>query len=90
MSMVRFQNAAKFQIAKTKWAWSSQGKHGSWASMSGFIFGERRVGKMSPLEGQRCSNAFSNEQGSDIRHTCLWNDGGVVGKAQEADPLGGW
>lgn len=37
--------------------------------MSGFIFGERRIGKMSPLEGQRCSNAFSNEQGSDIRHT---------------------
>lgn len=48
--------------------------------MSGFIFGERRVGKMSPLEGQRCSNAFSNEQGSDIRHTCLGNDGGVWAK----------
>lgn len=35
---------------------------------------------MGKLEGQKCSNTFSNGQSLAIRHTCLGNDGGVYAK----------
>lgn len=45
-----------------------------------YVLKERRVGEVGQLERQKCSDAFSNGQGLDIRQTCLGYDGRVCAK----------
>lgn len=64
MKCVQFQNAARFQTAKTRVGWNSQrrlpdgGWSGSWALKNGYIFGEIETrgegGSAGEAKGQEC------------------------------------
>lgn len=96
VSVVRFLNAAMFQVARTEWAGAvKEGflvEGGLEAGPEKWIciWRERDRWGRGSAGGQRGSSASGSGQSLDVRHARLGPSWRGVCRAQGADPLGTW